>query len=100
MNTHVVTKNNDRPWWIQVVYVVGVPSAIAMFLVFQLSTTLQQRIDALHNAVLAHMRQTTEQQIILYDHTRLLRSMCVNLALANKRSATECFRLEPVDDPK
>ncbi len=73
--------NGNVPWWVKPLYVYGVPSAIALFLVFQTAVTFPAALKV-HAAAAAeglrlHAVATETGHIAT---VRLLTVMCVNAA--------------------
>lgn len=63
-------RRDDGPWWITAVYRLGVPSAIAAFLLWYLVSNVSANISAIRQDVRDHV---TESAIYL-------RAICLNTA--------------------
>lgn len=76
-------EGGSSPWWVNSVIKIGVPSAIALFLVWFLSTQVRDRLDAVDGKLNNHINMSTP----LMDQNRqmliLLRQICVNSAPSN-----------------
>jgi hypothetical protein len=77
--------------WIKLVLQVGVPAAVALFLVFQLSTKVDHNLDVITATLHEHTQETRTNAALLttladrsaqtqYIIVDLLRAQCVNAA--------------------
>ena len=78
-------ESNGSPWWVRAIYQIGVPSAIALYLVWTITATLNTHVRDLQdtNSLLKIHIETT--QVIERTHQesersmqRILRAICVN----------------------
>ena len=65
--------NGDAPWWVRATYMLGVPAAIAIFLIYFVTMGVVAKLDGLDNSIRAHMR---DQTLLLY----YLSALCRNTA--------------------
>lgn len=81
----------EIPWWVSAIYKVGVPTAIACYLVYILANKVQTGIEATNEALNAHIRQ----QQMYFDNQQkqlqLLRTICANAATSGMER-NECFK--------
>lgn len=84
-------ENNEQPWWVGAVYKIGIPSAIAIYLVWFLSVQVRDRIELMDQRLNTHITETT----ILLDHNRrtlrILHQICINSATTNEERVS-CFQ--------
>lgn len=81
--------NEEQPWWVGSIYKIGIPSAIAIYLIWFLAA--QVRTD------LVEMKQTVTQHkidsAVMLDQNRkiyqVLQRICVNSA-TNNQERIEC----------
>lgn len=80
----------ERPWWIDAIYKIGVPSAIALYLVYSLTAAMPTRADivtlsdqrkaeiaAIADSLRMHVAATNND---LSDIKHILVASCVNQA--------------------
>jgi hypothetical protein len=82
---------NDGPSWIKLVTTVGVPSAIALYLVWVFTTTLMTDLNSVDKNMNLHVQATEKlvqehnELIDIHDDViRLLRRICVHTAETNQ----------------
>lgn len=73
--------NGSGPWWVRATYMLGVPAAIAVFLIYFVTSVLSGEIRGLRDDVRTHMR---EQSVLIF----YLQAICRN-------GATDAARCEP-----
>ena len=77
-------ESNGMPWWVKAAGVVGVPSLIAVFLVYALASGHQATTDDIAKDVKAHAEaselHTSDSKAALDRIERIFRVMCVNAA--------------------
>lgn len=75
----------EMPWYVRAIAVFGVPSVIAMFLVYQMAGTHFTDVEATKSILTAHVEATNEIQKKNQEHQKelekILRAICVNGAL-------------------
>lgn len=94
-NLHRRSSDNGFPWWIKAITTIGVPSAIALFLVWFVTTQVRDNISNIRENLNLHaessikmMHASEYQDDKLY---RLLQRICANSAKTNTERV-ECFR--------
>ena len=83
--------SRDIPWWVGAIYKVGVPTAIACYLVYILANRVQTGIEATNAALAAHIHQQQMHYQNEEKQLQLLRAICSNSA-ANGTERNECFK--------
>jgi hypothetical protein len=89
---------NGDLWWVKLIYNVGVPSAIAIFLVYMMASRIDSIIEetgrqvssntSVINANTASINAILAQQ---RDIERLLQRICINTAVDNT-ARNACFQ--------
>lgn len=64
---------NGLPWWVKAAYMLGVPAAIALFLLWFVTTSVAGEIKGLRDDTRQHMRDQARQ-------LQYLRAICLNTA--------------------
>lgn len=89
---------SDAPWWIRLVYMIGVPSTIALFLVWILAgtttTSLREISSTLNNMrenLVLHSADTAYTAKRIDRIEQLLQQICVNTA-SNSSTRAACFK--------
>ncbi len=73
--------NGNAPWWVKAIYVVGVPSAIALFLVWKVAIGFPEALQAHAAAAAEGLRQHAATAEAGHEAAmRLTTVMCVNAA--------------------
>ena len=92
MESIVKTQGQDTPvkatpWFVEFAYKFGIPATIAVYLVWQLSTTYSTKLEALADKHERHQQEAQKQTDILeqtqdsnYRIEGYLRILCVNAA--------------------
>lgn len=78
------------PWWVGAIYKVGVPTAIAVYLVWFLANRVQNNLEAVTSVVTQHMQ---DQRVETESHRKelqILRAICVQGA-KNVIERNACF---------
>lgn len=72
------------PWWMRAIYQVGVPSAIAIYLVYNLTSTMPTKAEvlALNDQLKTHVSSTITD---LSEIKRVLTVTCVNAAGSDEK---------------
>lgn len=101
------TQNQDgMPWWVKAITFFGVPSAIAMYLVYILANNISGSIHSISNTLLEHNSMTAalvrqieeEHSTYRLDSStvrRILLANCVNSA-TSEMERNRCVGIEPV----
>lgn len=80
----VKTAANNLPWWVNAIYKVGVPTAIACYLVWILASKVQTEVEAVQNVVNQHVQDQQRNMLeftkISKEQLKLLRAMCLHSA--------------------
>lgn len=76
--------------WIDIIFKVGVPSTIAVFLVYMLTTNISNDITNIKSQVALHSVDMSNQMKMQERMERLLQQICANTATNNKERAY-CF---------
>jgi len=79
------------PWWLSAVYKVGVPTAIACYLVWVLASNVQTMLKATNEAINSHIQQQEEHNKNEQKQLQLLRVICANAA-TSRDERNECFK--------
>lgn len=82
-----MAENKEYPWWVRAIYLIGIPSAIAGYLVYTLSTGVNSTVNLINTNLQAHQIDTSylikanqesqSQQRVMYN---LLQQICINTA--------------------
>ena len=84
-------KINDGPWWVQAIYKVGIPSAIAIFLIW----TLVNKIDVGIIEIRENLRLHAVDSSYVIKNTnnlqQILQRICVNTSETNEER-NACFQ--------
>jgi len=87
-NRRLALPDPQVPWWIAAIYKIGVPSAIAIYLVLRLTQGLPSAADVIDvKALLTTHVMSTEAQLV--EIRLLLRAICYNTA-KNDAAARAC----------
>lgn len=83
--------NGGSPAWLRAVYIVGVPSVIALFLVYFLTNSVIAQLTA-HSQATEGMRQLlqqhmAQQELIQQENKFYLRQLCLNTARSDEQRA-------------
>lgn len=81
----------EIPWWVSTVYKIGVPTAIACYLVYILANKVQTGIEATNEALAAHIHQEEMHFNNEQKQLQLLRTICANAA-TDRNERNECFK--------
>lgn len=102
--------DGPKPWWVEFIYKIGIPSAIALYLIFFLAQKVDRKLDVTidvlkeHNVMMgkqameqlgAAERQkmvTDKQAQELSDIHQLMQQICVSTAEQADRSSRECLK--------
>ena len=79
------------PWWVNAVYKVGVPTAIACYLVWFLTTRIQSNLEAIQGNLTIHTQQSIQSQEHNKQVLQLLRVICAEGA-KNVVERNACFQ--------
>jgi hypothetical protein len=85
------TGNGSLPQWAAVVWRIGVPSAIALFLVYRLTATLDTRLELLQARQADMHEQLREHMANSAIAIHLARRLCINTAKTDEQ-VRECLR--------
>mgnify|MGYP001559873781 FL=1 len=78
-----ISPENGMPWWVRALYVLGVPAAIAIFLIYFVTSAVSSELAGLRADVRMHMR---DQSLLVY----YLEALCRNTAETDtERTACE-----------
>jgi hypothetical protein len=81
----------NLPWWVNAIYKVGVPTAIACYLVWFLTSRVQTNLDIIQIAITKHVSDQTTSMEYNRQALNILRTMCVNAAKTDD-ARTECLK--------
>jgi hypothetical protein len=102
LTSSISNGNGDNPWYIKVLYTYGIPSVIALGLVWFLAARIDRQLETLVDTLNAHHNSTAVVEKIvgaqndavrgqLDLNNKILQAMCVNLA-ANAAERKACFQ--------
>lgn len=81
--------SQNLPWWVQAVYKVGVPTAIACYLVYMLAGKVQTNLEAIDKLVSNHAaeeaRDMNELNSLHTKQLRILQAMCLHGAKTDEQ---------------
>jgi hypothetical protein len=94
--------NGDNPWYIKVLYTYGIPSVIALGLVWFLAARIDRQLETLVDTLNTHHTSTSVVEKIVGAqndavrgqmdlNNKILQAMCVNLAV-NAAERKACFQ--------
>lgn len=93
----MVKTNDGLPWWVNALYKVGAPIAIACYLVWFLTTKVQTDIENVQAVVIQHVKDLQDQRDAVKDTNRLmerqlrmLEAMCLHNAKSDEQRQ-ECY---------
>lgn len=69
--------NGNTPWYVKAIGVVGVPAAIAFYLIYYLTTAMPTKAEVLSLSEQLHVH-VSSTQVDLADIKRILIASCVN----------------------
>jgi hypothetical protein len=72
------------PWWLDAIYRIGVPAALALFLVWFLTQKVSGQLDTVTSALQTH---ATVQERERSEMKFYLRAICVNVAADDRQRA-------------
>lgn len=91
----MVKSGDGLPWWVNAVYKVGVPTAIACYLVYILAGKVQTNVEAVQSVLSQH---ELEQQHFLNELNRdsklqlkMLETMCIHSSKTDEQRQ-ECIQ--------
>jgi|SRR5215471_2436036 len=76
--------------WVKLISVVGVPSVIALYLVYQFTTAMQSDIKKLNEAMPMHVQATQQLNTTNERILSVLQNICANQAKDNSER-NNCF---------
>jgi hypothetical protein len=79
------------PWWVNAIYKVGVPTAIACYLVWFLTTKVQNNLEAIQSNVAQHTQDTMQNSRTNRQILHMLQTICINEA-QNASERNECLK--------
>lgn len=82
--------SNDTPWWVTTIYKIGVPTAIAIYLVYILAAKVLVHLEAVDNNVMTHISKQDIHYINQEKQLQLLRFICAQGA-KNATDRRQCF---------
>lgn len=89
----------ELPWWGQLIYVVGVPSTLVIFLTWFITGGIDSKINAIVNnqmalqeAVKLHNIDTGYEIKEITTMKLVLQQICVNSAITSGQKTYECFK--------
>lgn len=89
----------ELPWWGQLVYVVGVPSALVVFLTWFITGSIDSKINTLVNNQQVIQEQlklhTVDSNYEIKEITSMkltLQQICVNSSISSGNKIDNCFR--------
>jgi len=89
------TTDSGYPWWLNAIYKVGVPSAIAIFLVWFMTTQVRDNLNSIKENLMLHSEVNIKSLQANEFHNdklfKLLQRICANSAKTNTERV-ECFR--------
>jgi hypothetical protein len=84
-------KSDNGPWWIQVIYKVGIPSAIAIFLIWALVTRIDVEILEIRENLRLHAVDSSYIIKNTNNLQQILQRICVNTSETNEER-NACFQ--------
>jgi hypothetical protein len=95
--TNKRTSDGDQPWWISSVYKVGIPAAIACYLIYFLVQKVDTKQDEIyellkiHNNVMTQQMEEAKRQGDEVERSnRFLQQICFSVTASSRRQ--ECFK--------
>jgi hypothetical protein len=86
----IAMSQSGVPWWVTSIYKVGVPTAIACYLVWFLTSRIQTNLEAVQGSISLHIQQQNEEHQTGKQMLQLLRVICAEGAQSSvERKA--CF---------
>ena len=90
------TSENGQPWWVKGIMQVGVPAAIAIYLVYIMTNGIQADVRTARELMTIHHSYTMEvfQRLerSMADQTSILRATCVAQSRSAGTDERECVR--------
>lgn len=83
-------RRHDDPWWITAIYKIGIPSAIAVYLVWVLTIQVRDRLDSIDQKINSFYSNSS---VIIDQNSRtqkILQQICMNSATTNEERS-RCF---------
>lgn len=94
----VVKSSDSLPWWVSAIYKVGVPTAIACYLVWFLTQRVQTDLDAatqqlnnMQTLMAAHVTTQEQSLKVSQEILKAMRKICVNTS-DTKADRDECVQ--------
>ena len=84
------TKSDNGPWWVQAIYKVGIPSAIAIFLIWALVTRIDVEILEIRENLRLHAVDSSYIIKNTNNLQQILQRICVNTSETNEERSA-CF---------
>lgn len=90
---------SHSPWWARLIYVIGIPSALVLFLTWFITYNINDKINVilmnqlkLIEAYEAHKINTDYQVKEVTSMRLILQQICVNNAIQSGINANDCFQ--------
>jgi hypothetical protein len=80
----------NRPWWVESVYKFGVPTAIAVYLVWFLAQKVQLNLEAVQTSLVHHIQTQEQNNKYSEKSLQILRVICAQGA-RNVTERNACF---------
>ena len=74
------SKSNGGPWWLQAIYKIGVPSALAVYLIWVLASRIDNNLTIIRENIGLHANDTSYLVKQNTQMEQLLRRICANTA--------------------
>jgi len=81
---------NEQPWWVSSIYKIGIPSAIACFLVWWVVSSVDAKLQAMQLDMQYVVKQVQEQSVNSRALINLSQQICINTA-QNPEARTACW---------
>jgi len=81
---------NEQPWWVSSIYKIGIPSAIACFLVWWVVSSVDTKLQAMQLDMQYVVKQVQEQSVSTRALINLNQQICINTA-QNTEARTACW---------
>jgi len=100
MHSHIVNKrmgDSDQPWWVSSIYKIGIPAAIACYLIWFIVQSVSTKQDDIYELLKSHnntmIAQADEARRTANEVERsnkFLQQICFSLTPERRRQ--ECFK--------
>lgn len=84
------SNENQQPWWVSSIYKIGIPSAIALYLIWFLATQVRADLQEMKDTVKQHQIDSLTMQDQNRKIYNVLQRICMNSSTTNQER-NECF---------